>query len=149
MYTVKKLRKRCVYQNIVCKINKQYFYVSWASLKGGWGCGRVASLLWPTCCGRPPRPSRTTCKLENVPNAPIALLAQRQLKFKPRSKYDFFHWNLRRGPEKWRERAFLFYFIFLKMERLAVKPILMRMGCCVFWIKNGVCSPCARMDNEM
>lgn len=64
--------------------------------------------------------------------APIALLAQRQLKFKPRSEYDFFHWNLRRGPEKWRERAFLFYFIFLKMERLAVKPILMRMGCCVF-----------------
>lgn len=35
-----------------------------------------------------------------------------QLKFKPRTKYDFFHWNLRRAREVWRDRAFfvLFYF---------------------------------------
>lgn len=58
---------------------------------------------------------KTRRERENVRNTLLSMawvLAECQLKFKPRSKYDFFHRNLRRAREKWRERAFLFYFIF-------------------------------------
>lgn len=85
------------------------------------------------------QPSSNGCKLENVRGIVtgwrISVLAECRLKFKPRSKYDFFHRYLRLAQEKRRECGLLFYFILSKMERLAVKPILMRMGCFVFWIK--------------
>lgn len=97
----------------------------------------IAHMLWATTS-----PNRTRCKLENVRNAD-RVVGSTSIKIQTAFEIRFFHWNLRCGPEKWRERA-LFYFIFLKMERLAVKPILMRMGCCVFWIKNFVSVLCAR-----